>query len=152
MLIDNGAPVDQLTNFGDTALHRAVIEVNHGQDCRIRMIKLLLKHGADVEIKSNEGLSAIEFVNNATSGEYYTGEWYDGTFRAKVLSLFKSNKYEIVNERIVAVINDIDTLPVVAGYKCPKCDSFSNTCQRRTTKGLLVLCNECDQKFINGAC
>jgi ankyrin repeat protein len=69
MLIEHGAAVDPKDKWGDTALWRAVSNFG-GTDttveCNGELIRLLLAHGADRDLKNNYGISPWESAKMAT--------------------------------------------------------------------------------------
>lgn len=56
LLIDNGADVNFVDRFGQTALYYAC---KHGNE---KAVACLIKHGADVNIKDNAGTTALNFA------------------------------------------------------------------------------------------
>ena len=54
-LLKNGAEIDALDNFGGSALHAAA-----ACQSQTRVIKLLLKHGANPHLRDSEGLTPLD--------------------------------------------------------------------------------------------
>lgn len=59
-LLSNGADVNCQNAFGFTALHYAAM-YNH-----VKLVKLLLEHGADTQIQSLSGLRPVEMLSPDT--------------------------------------------------------------------------------------
>jgi ankyrin repeat protein len=59
MLLDHGADINAVNNFGNTVLHAAFERMDwkgKSYDC----IKMLLDHGADINVVNNSGKTVLD--------------------------------------------------------------------------------------------
>ena len=64
LLLDHGANVNALDLHGCTPLHLTCSFLQRNKDSRLECIKLLLKYGADVNIRNEVGETALERASN----------------------------------------------------------------------------------------
>lgn len=83
-LLQNGADVDQQSDEGDTALIACVIAASADKDDRIlASIRLLLEHGANVEMVERNDHSALDYARDndlVTVVEMLEGNRYQKSF------------------------------------------------------------------------
>ena len=63
LLLDNVARVDVQDAYGNTALNRAVFFSGGSGE----LIRLLLEHGADRNLKNRKGISPLDLANRTTN-------------------------------------------------------------------------------------
>ena len=68
LLINNGAEINAKDKYNRTALHHAI---QLSEFWRFRSSKILLDHGADPFVKSDEDGDALEAASNAPSKEIF---------------------------------------------------------------------------------
>jgi ankyrin repeat protein len=141
VLLKKGATVDKLTTFGDTALHRAVVEAN------LPMVRLLLERKANASILSKTfGKTALELAEReARSNSYPGGRDFSQVRDARTKILELLYQYQGGPQNSVS-----DDTPVVIGYQCPKCGSYNSASCGQVEKGHWRSCIDCGQQFING--
>ncbi len=66
-LLKNGAEIDALDNFGGSALHAAA-----ACQSQTRVIRLLLRHGANPHLRDSEGLTPLEVAQKYHHEAIYT--------------------------------------------------------------------------------
>jgi len=69
LLLFYGANVNSKDKFCNTAMHQAVLYFNRDDNVMKDVIKILLAHGADVDIKNNNGDTPIAIARRSSSKE-----------------------------------------------------------------------------------
>lgn len=67
-LLDNGARVDIVDDYGNSPLSKAVYWYDSAGDSKL--IELLISHGADVSLKNNYGVSPLDLAKTIAGFPY----------------------------------------------------------------------------------
>lgn len=100
LAIKYGANVNQQTRYDNTPLHWAA------QRCQFEIVMLLIKNGADIDIKGHKGRNVIDYLYNWIYGKYYIGcrcEYYNvyecHVCKSKRMLLFMQN-YDVMRKSL----------------------------------------------------
>ena len=117
-LIEYGANVNQVGLVTSRCIYKSDTHFGtplHAYSASgVEAVQILLDNGADLSIKNNDGLDAIEFFE-----EYRVFSPTEAETVDKILSLFRNNLQKPTTQR--SRMNTFDQVPIIADQEEPKC-------------------------------